>query len=299
MPLSASGPNLTDWFELRCRVSAGVYAQLEFELENLGAASITLAEGDTTLCDEPGVDAGADWSSFEVRALFEAGTDPAQLIACVREKVPAITSIETVTIKEQAWHEVWRDTWQPQMFAGGICVCPRWRRPPAAARHVIYIDPGRAFGTGTHETTALCLEWLARGCDVSGCTVVDYGCGSGILALAAARLHAAQTYAVDIDEEALAVVRDNAAFNGLKIDIGQPRLITGKRVDVILANILLEPLLALEPSFAAHLHKDGRIVLSGLLETQSASVLEVYGARFTMEAPVVRGEWALLVGRRR
>ena len=299
MPLSAGGPNLTDWFELRCRVSADLYTELEFELENLGAASITLTEGDTIVCDEPGVHASAGWSSCEFRALFDTRTDAAQLIAGLRDKLPAIASLETVAIEEQAWHEVWKAKWQPQMFAGGMCICPRWCRPPAAARHVIYINPGRAFGTGTHETTALCLEWLARGCDVSGRTVVDYGCGSGILALAAARLHAAQTYAVDIDEEALAVARDNAAFNGLKIDIGQPRLITGKRVDVILANILLEPLLALEPSFSAHLHKDGRIVLSGLLETQSASVLEVYGERFTMAAPVVRGEWALLVGRRR
>lgn len=280
-------------------MSAEVYAELEFELENSGAASITLTEGDTPAFDEPGGQASADWLSFEVRALFPTRTDPARLIAGLRNKLPTIASFETIEIETQTWSEVWKDQWQPRLFAGGFCVCPRWCRPPAAAKHVLYIDPGRAFGTGTHETTALCLEWLAHAGDISGQAMVDYGCGSGILALAAARLHAAPIYAVDIDEEALAVAGENAAFNGVKIYTGDPQLINGETVDIIVANILLEPLLALAPRFATHLHDGGRIVLSGLLATQCAAALEVYGERFTMNAPVVRGEWALLAGRRR
>ena len=262
-------------------------------------ASISLTKGDTTVFDEPGVAAGAAWSCFEVRALFDLHTDRARLMAIIRESVPAIASIETIEIAEQPWQDAWKENWQPQMFAAGLCVCPRWCRPLAAARHVIYLDPGLAFGTGTHETTALCLDWLARSGDIHGATVVDYGCGSGILALAAAHLGAAVTYAVDIDEDALAVAEGNAAFNELPIHTGHPRLVTGRTVDIIAANILLEPLLALEPSFAELLREDGRIVLSGLPATQVAPALEVYGERFTMEAPVVRGEWVLLAGRRR
>ena len=290
---------MTAWFELRCRVSADSYAALEATLEDAGVASISLTKGDTTVFDEPGVAAGAAWSCFEVRALFDLHTDRARLMAIIRESVPAIASIETIEIAEQPWQDAWKENWQPQMFAAGLCVCPRWCRPLAAARHVIYLDPGLAFGTGTHETTALCLDWLARSGDIHGATVVDYGCGSGILALAAAHLGAAVTYAVDIDEDALAVAEGNAAFNELPIHTGHPRLVTGRTGDIIAANILLEPLLALEPSFAELLREDGRIVLSGLLATQVAPALEVYGERFTMEAPVVRGEWVLLAGRRR
>ena len=299
MPSLTTAPKSRGWFELRCRIPAGQWAELELELENQGAASITLTEGDTTVCDEPGVHARDRWSSFEVRALFDARIDHTQLIAAIRNEMPAITAIDTVAIEEQAWEDVWKAEWQPQMFAEGLCVCPRWCDPPAGASQVVYLDPGCAFGTGMHETTALCLDWLARCGDIRGRSVVDFGCGSGILACAAARLRAARTYAVDIDEDALAVARDNAAYNELDINTGHPRLLDGISVDVIVANILLDPLLALEPRFAQHLHDGGRIVLLGLLATQTAAVLDTYRERFTMDAPVLRGEWALLAGRRR
>lgn len=146
----------------------------------------------------------------------------------------------------------------------------------------------------------MCLDWLAASGAVAGKAVVDYGCGSGILALAAARLGAATTFAIDIDDEALDVTRDNARVNGLgnRVRIGRPELLVAANADIIIANILLEPLLTLESRFQALLTAGGWLVLSGLLANQTAPVLEVYSRRFNMGTPIQRGEWVLLSGLR-
>ena len=161
---------------------------------------------------------------------------------------------------------------------------------------MLRIDPGRAFGTGTHETTALCLDWLTTDAALAGRQVIDFGCGSGILALAAACFGAAEVDAVDIDEDVLAVAQDNIALNGFsdRIRVATPDALTGRRADVLVANILQEPLLALAPSFATLLVPGGRLALCGLLVHQVPRVLEAYAAGFTMAPPQIRGDWALL-----
>jgi ribosomal protein L11 methyltransferase len=181
-------------------------------------------------------------------------------------------------------------------------VHPSWIAPPDPEGINIMLDPGMAFGTGTHPTTALCLEWLANCRVLSGARVVDYGCGSGILALAAAKLGARQVWAVDLDARALAVTCDNAAKNEVldtiipllpeHVDDPQP-------VDIVIANILAGPLLELAPRFAKLTVIGGRVVLSGILAEQAEECLAAYASWFTMDHLERREEWCLLAGARR
>lgn len=292
-------PNINSWFELRCRVNAEAYPALEEVLELIGAESITLTDGSGPTSDEDKALTHGGWSNFEVRALFEPTTDRAQLLGRIYDLLPKNMTIGALDIQDRAWDIYWKERWRPRVFASGLCVCPRWRCPPPEAKQVVFIDPGRAFGTGTHETTGLCLDWLASIEELSGATVVDYGCGSGILAIAASHLQAAKVYAVDVDQEALAITRDNATYNRVKILTGLPRLVDGLKVDFLLANILLSTLETLESRFAQLLRQGGQIALSGLLGHQTNQVTEVYREHFRMDPPVGRGEWALLTGHRR
>jgi ribosomal protein L11 methyltransferase len=288
------------WLALCCRVAAADYAALEAALEEAGALSVTCSEGDSDVFAEPGLAGQAEWQAFAVQALFAEDADAARIIADVEAACGRAVHFETSIVPDAPWVEQWQAAWQPRQFAGGLWVCPSWSAPPAGARHVLYLDPGRAFGTGTHETTALCLDWLGMEADVGGRHVVDYGCGSGILALAAHALGARRVTAVDIDPEALAVARENAGRNGVTgIDFGDPGRVAAGVADVLVANILMEPLLGLAPRFAELLPSRARIALSGILTTQVARILDAYGEAFTMEPARCRGDWALLIGRRR
>lgn len=292
---------MAGWIELACRIPATVYPALEVALQKLGAEAITSAEGDTEIFGEPGLVHDEVWKTFLLTALFADSTDRALVTRAVHAIAgPDITLVFT-SLAEQVWAESWKDHWRPQAFAGGLWVCPSWCEPPAQARHVLRLDPGRAFGTGTHETTALCLDWLALTAALAGCRVIDYGCGSAILALAAVCFGAEEVAAVDIDDDALAVARDNIALNGytLKISVARPDTLTTGRAEVLVANILQEPLLALASRFHELLVPGGRVALSGLLGSQVARVLDVYRERFTMDPPQIRGEWALVSGVRR
>ncbi len=292
---------MSGWLELRLRVAADASADLEHMLEQAGALAITQGEGDVAVFAEPGVASAAVWGELSISALFDDGIDVALIEAAIVNLLGAAAAMTWVAVPDQPWHQVWKQDWAPQSYVGGLCVCPSWCEPPASAQYVIRLDPGGAFGTGTHETTALCLDWLGNAPSLAGRRVIDYGCGSGILAIAAAKLGASAVRAVDIDDDALAVARDNAALNHCagQIEVSRPDALPPAAADVLLANILLEPLLALAPRFAALLVADGALVLSGLLATQLAPVQETYAAHFDLMAPVLRGDWAMLAGRRR
>lgn len=292
---------MSEWLEMRCRVPAKDYLRLEVALEKLGASAITTSEGDSEIFGEPGVSNDHEWQIFTLTALFEAGVERAAINQRVKAILGADVEPTYTEIEEQSWADSWKDHWQPQRFANDLWVCPTWCEPPAEARHVLRLDPGRAFGTGSHETTALCLDWLAAEPGLVGARVIDYGCGSGILALAAACFGASYIDAVDIDDDALVVARENIDLNGQaeRIRVGRPEGVLEQAADVLIANILEAPLLALSPRFARLVPHGGRIALSGLLTTQVSHVLAVYEASFAMEAPRVRGDWALLCGTRR
>lgn len=292
---------MSAWLELRCRVPVARYAELESQLEALGVSAITTSEGDTEIFGEPGVVSDREWQVFTLTALFEANVDREAIATALKPLLDTDADLVFTLLAEKHWAEAWKEHWQPQRFANDLWVCPTWVEPPADARHVLRLDPGRAFGTGTHETTALCLDWLAEEPRLDGARVIDYGCGSGILALAAACFGASYVDAVDIDDDALLVARENIELNGYaeRIRVGRPDTLLEQAADVLLANILEAPLLALAPRFARLVPHGARIALSGLLTTQVPHVLAVYGAAFSMEAPRTRGDWALLSGTRR
>ena len=292
---------MSAWLELRCRVPVARYAELESQLEALGVSAITTSEGDTEIFGEPGVVSDREWQVFTLTALFEANVDREAIATALKPLLDTDADLVFTLLAEKHWAEAWKEQWQPQRFANDLWVCPTWVEPPADARHVLRLDPGRAFGTGTHETTALCLDWLAEEPRLDGARVIDYGCGSGILALAAACFGASYVDAVDIDDDALLVARENIELNGYaeRIRVGRPDTLLEQAADVLLANILEAPLLALAPRFARLVPHGARIALSGLLTTQVPHVLAVYGAAFSMEAPRTRGDWALLSGTRR
>lgn len=292
---------MSEWLEMRCRVPAKDYLRLEAALEKLGASAITTSEGDSENFGEPGLPNDKEWQVFTLTALFEADADRAAINKRLQTILGADAAATYTVLEEQSWADSWKDHWQPQRFANDLWVCPSWCEPPAEARHVLRLDPGRAFGTGTHETTALCLDWLAAEPGLVGARVIDYGCGSGILALAAACFGASYIDAVDIDDDALEVARENIDLNGHaeRIRVGRPDGVLEQAADFLIANILEAPLLALSPRFARLVPHGGRIALSGLLTTQVPHVLAAYEASFAMEAPRVRGDWALLCGTRR
>ena len=199
------------------------------------------------------------------------------------------------------WSETWKAHWQPQVFGKNLCVCPGWLEPPADARVTVKIDPGQAFGTGSHETTALCLTWLSEAKSLAGATVIDYGCGSGVLAIAAAKLGAGKVIATDIDPVAVAAAQDNARVNGVEqqLQCGLPSAFATATADVLIANILLEPLCQLSEQISAGVRQGGQVLLSGILDTQIDELKTAYCDAFDLSPPILMNEWVMIAGRKK
>ena len=274
-------------------------APFEDALIELGAVAVTLEDAADDPVLEPGPGETPLWPTVVVKALFDADTDPAALARALAAALPDGPSPRFEVLADQAWERVWLQDFRPMRFGRRLWVCPGGLPAGAADAVRIELAPGLAFGTGTHPTTALCLEWL-DGQDLAGCSVVDYGCGSGILAVAAAKLGAAHVVAVDIDPQALIATRDNALRNGVAGTVsvtGEPAL-APRCADVLLANILAGPLVELAPRFAEALVPGGRLALSGLLPGQADAVTAAYRPWFHIETTTTRDGWVLLSARR-
>ena len=272
----------------------------EDALFDLGAVSVTLEDAADDPVLEPAPGATPLWPTVVVKAVFAADADPAGIAAAVAQALPGTPAPRFEILPDKAWEREWLKDFRPMRFGRRLWVCPGGMQAddPAAVR--IELDPGLAFGTGTHPTTALCLEWLDAQ-DVAGRRVVDYGCGSGILAIAAAKLDAATVLAVDIDPQALIATRDNAERNGVAdrlVVTADPRLAKDS-TDLLLANILAGPLVELAPSFAQAVRPGGSLALSGLLQEQAEAVTAAYRAWFDIGSAATREGWALLAGQRR
>ena len=286
------------WLRLSFGCAAAQVDALSGLLERLGAESISVSGA--ALPPAEIIEAPAYWPENRIVALLPAEADLDIVLACLRNRAGAdgIQNAAIEPLADRDWVVSGCEAHGPMFYGDRLCICPSWARAPAG-KQVLTLDPGLAFGTGAHATTALCLEWLAES-DLHGRTVIDYGCGSGVLALAAAKLGAARVTAVDVDPVAVTVTRENARRNGLddRVTSSTPDEGGLPAADLLLANILLKPLLELAPRFAALTRPGGEILLSGILATQAESCLGRYGGWFTMTPPRYRAEWALLAGRR-
>lgn len=270
-------------------------------LESLGAASIACEAATAEhRFHEPGVET-ALWQQNAVEALFPESEEVAPVLAAVAQAGQGRWPEATVEFLEDAdWGRVWMERYQPMRFGQQLWVVPSWLEPPDPAAVNLILDPGMAFGTGTHATTALCLGWLADHAPLAGLHVLDYGAGSGILAIAALRLGAASVWAVDIDPDANRVAAENAERNGVRdrLHIGLPGQLPPTTFDLLLANILLEPLLGLRDRFHALLKPTGQLVMSGLLEEQTALLEPHYQAGgWCLDPAECQDGWAMLSAR--
>jgi ribosomal protein L11 methyltransferase len=240
------------------------------------------------------------WSHTQVSGLFAADTNSALIVERLQQAVadPALRTA-IATVEDQDWERTWMERFQPMRFGRRLWICPRWQTPPRPDDVTVMMDPGLAFGTGTHPTTALCLEWL-DGHDINDRSVIDYGCGSGILAIAAAKLGARRVQAVDYEPQALIATTDNATTNGVggQLSVHAPDDDAELSCDILLANILAGPLLELAPRFAQLVLPGGHIVLSGILAEQAPGVMAKYQAWFNMEPVATQEEWVRLSGQR-
>jgi ribosomal protein L11 methyltransferase len=266
------------------------------------AASITfLDRGDEPVL-EPLPGEVRLWSDTLVRALFDAGIEPALSLAGLAGRLgPQVTATARIRrVEDRVWERVWLDDWRPMRFGSHLWICPTDAPPPADAGAVIVrLDPGLAFGTGTHPTTALCLETL-EGLPLRGRTVLDYGCGSGILAIAALKLGAAGALAVDLDPQALLATRANALQNGVSDSLRtQDANAAPAAADCVLANILAGTLIELAPRLTAACRPGADLVLSGVLSTQCDAVAAAYSPDFDIVRTMHRDDWCCLHARSR
>lgn len=263
-----------------------------------GALSVTFSDARDDAILEPALGTQPLWPSTRLQALYAEGSDPA-LLKVVLASTLAIdaTEIESSTLADRVWEREWLRDFKAMRFGRRLWVCPHHERVSASDARVVALDPGLAFGTGTHPSTALCLEWLDREMP-EGATVIDFGCGSGILSLAAARLGALHVSAYDIDPQALLATTENAAANGLSAQISVCASINElpPRTEILLANILAGTLEALAGQFAGWLHQGGRLLLAGILAEQADAVTGAYAPWFDIQLAGERQGWVALEG---
>jgi len=292
---------------LRCRASDE--AKLEAALEDLGALSVSLldaadADNEHAIL-EPGVAETPLWPEVTVLALFEGGTDENALLYALEawDGRLDLSSASFREVEDQDWERAWMDLFEPMRFGERTWVVPSNQELPADADAkravVVHLDPGLAFGSGTHPTTALCLAWL-DGLDLAGKTVLDFGCGSGILALAALKLGAARAIGVDNDPQALTASVDNAQRNGVaeRLVVFMPEQEPVAKYPVVVANILAVALDALAELLASRVETGGVIALSGILDGQDTELLLRYSQWFDELAVAKQGDWVRITGRR-
>ncbi len=267
------------WLELSVRVSRKNAPLVESLLQNEPVLALTLTDDADNPVLEPGVGETPLWPSVCVTALF-SGDTAVEPLTRMLSLLPGVDRPQQVSFRkfeDQQWERAWLDRFKPMRFGSGLWIVPGDQQTPPDAVHVLRLDPGLAFGTGTHPTTRLCLQWM-DGHDFRGQTVVDYGCGSGVLGIVAAIKGAAKVICVDNDPQALIATRDNARRNGVSdnIDVMMPAEFTAVAADVMLANILAGPLIELAPVLLASLRPGGSLVLSGILEEQAEEVVAAY-----------------------
>lgn len=271
-------------------------------LMELGALSVSVEDRDAgtdrerAIFAEPGEEAPLWWASSCVVALLPEDADPLTFVAELAARQDGVEPRYRVeAVEEQDWVHLTQSQFDPIQVSNRLWITPSWHEPPAVGAVNIVLDPGLAFGTGSHPTTWMCLQWLDQ-VVAGGERVLDYGCGSGILAIAALRLGAGEAIGVDIDPQAMLASASNAEQNGVTATFVLPDACPDEQYDIVAANILANPLRMLAPLLARHTRTGGRLVLAGLLEEQADELMEIYSRWFTMSHDASREGWARLTG---
>jgi len=288
------------WLQLKLTTCEENVDAVGDQMLALGALSVTLMDANDVPILEPAPGETPLWKEVQMMLLFDAETDTKFVLeqwhqqelsaSCQQEKFELI--------EDKDWEREWMDRFEPMKFGSRLWICPSWKPVPDENAVNVMLDPGLAFGTGTHPTTALCLSWLDS-IDLEGKTLIDYGCGSGILAIAALKLGASKVYAVDIDPQAIIATEENAKRNQVfdeRLVIDYPKALDGIVTDVVVANILAGPLVELADEISCYCRQQGKIALSGILDSQAEITRERYQQWFDMAEPTFLKEWTRLNG---
>jgi len=294
------------WVSVSFDVAAAAAEAVADVLLEHGAISVDVTDAaagtlhETPLFREPGEPEQSLWPLNRLNVLFEAGKayEHAVTAACAEAGVAAPHPIRVEIVSDRDWVRATQQQFGPIEISPRLWIVPSWAEPPDAAKIVLRLDPGLAFGTGSHTTTWQCLSWLDQHLR-AGESVLDYGCGSGILAIAASKLGGGRVVGTDIDPNALAASRHNAAENGAAVEFVPTDVVPADHFDVVVANILANPLRVLAPLLAAHTRAGGTVVLAGILDTQADSVRAAYSLWFDLVDSSTNEGWTCLAGTRK
>ncbi|MBA1261270.1 50S ribosomal protein L11 methyltransferase [Stutzerimonas stutzeri] len=287
------------WLQLRLAIAPEQAPALEDALLGVGAVSVTFMDAEDQPIFEPDLGTTPLWSHTHLLALFEADVNESDLLVHLQLLTGGeLPDYQLERIEDQDWERSWMDNFQPMRFGRRLWIVPSWHTAPEQDAVNLLLDPGLAFGTGTHPTTALCLEWLDAQ-QLCGLQVLDFGCGSGILAIAALLLGAEQAIGTDIDIQAIEASRDNAGRNGIdpaRFPLYLPEQLPSGQADVVVANILAGPLVELAGQIAERVKPGGLLALSGILAEQAEEVRAAYAAQFDLDPTAEKDGWVRITG---
>ncbi|RDH42528.1 50S ribosomal protein L11 methyltransferase [Zooshikella ganghwensis] len=290
------------WVQIKLEVNPKMVDELEDQLLALGACSVTYEDAQDKPVYEPKLGTTPLWEKTILIGLFTANT-PMELVTASLENYfspEPLPSYRVEIVEDKDWEREWMGQYHPMQFGERLWICPSWLEPPQPNAVNLRLDPGLAFGTGTHPTTAMCLTWLDAQ-NLNKLDVIDYGCGSGILAIASLLLGAKQAIAIDNDPQALQATADNAQRNHInpqQLHVYLPENFSNTTTDVLVANILAKPLIDLAPKLAPLVKTDGLIALSGILMEQADQVIAAYAPWFSLDYFKTQDGWVCLAGRK-
>lgn len=292
------------WIQVRLDTTSDHAEILEDLLLEAGACAVTLQDAKDQPVYEPELGTTPLWQNTVVVGLFDAQTRTDELIPFLQANagLEPFPPHKIELVEDKDWEREWMTHFHPMQFGNRLWVCPSWKEVPDPDAVNLMLDPGLAFGTGTHPTTALCLRWLDQQGQLNDKEIIDYGCGSGILAIAALLLGARSAVGVDLDPQALEATIENARRNHIpagKLPVFLPGDEPDEQADVVLANILAGPLTQLAEKLASLTRTGGSITLSGILAEQADDIVQTYEQWFTMDEPITFDGWAMLSGKRR
>ena len=296
-----------NWIQVKAEIKPEQIEALEEGLLASGAVAVTMQDGADQPILEPDLGTMPVWDKTTLTALFEQDSDMehiqrvAEDVFKIYAPTVAFPPLQVDILENEDWTRKWIENFKPISCGERLWICPSWCEPPNPKAVNLLLDPGLAFGTGTHPTTFLCLEWLDKQ-DLGGKTVIDFGCGSGILGIAALLLGAERVIAIDIDPQALTATKDNAKRNHLSEDALEcylPEDCPEFKTDILIANILAQPLYSLRDQLTTLCKDSAQIALSGILKEQAQDLNAHYQQRFEMDSPEFREEWSRLTGKKR